>query len=94
MIKFIDGSTMTHEEMAQAFEAEGRLIVGVLVDTNGLRCAAGVIGDYVTALGPGKRGFTLDDHLGIVGNMVQENNAFIGTPEERAAHMAAWMRSL
>ncbi len=93
MITFLDGSTMTDEEMAQTFEAEGRLIVGVLVDHNGDRCAAGVIGDYATSYGPGKRSFPVDAHLNVVSNMVRENNAFIGTPEERAAHMAAWARS-
>lgn len=79
---------LTNEECALAIEGEGRLVTDVVVDAAGGRCAIGVLSDYAMA---GSRCWARRLHPFYLG-LVDENNGFRGTPEERCAHMAAWIR--
>lgn len=89
MIKFRDGTSITNEEAAQLFETEGRLIQNYVSNAEG-RCALGVIEDFAPiGLFP-RRPLVKAESLR---SMITANNEFEGTPEERAAYMAGWMRA-
>lgn len=85
---------ITYEEAARMVEAEGRLARYSMCDFDGLRCAAGVIrkarrnGGFPTILSYDEYN-NLPDAFWVT----NANDAFDGTPEERATYMAAWFRS-
>lgn len=92
MIKFTDGTGISWEEAAQIIETEGRLITGTVYDENAERCIYGVLCGY----GATENIRQIDGEgmfqAGISG-MISVNNTFDGTPEERCAYMAAWLRA-
>ena len=98
MIKFDDGTVISWNKAAQMIEAEGRLITGELLNPDG-RCAMGVIGDFKTPLYSENRKTRVtmrrfDSPLATtIRPMVEANNTFMGTPEQRAVYMAAWCRA-
>lgn len=95
MIKFDDGTEISWEEAAVMIEAEGRLISDKLINDSGERCVVGVLSG-AESLSPRivKRRYSADpDDDSPFDRMIQENNFFQGTPEERAVYMAGWMRA-
>ena len=82
--------TMSTQECAALIRAEGRLGTGSYCDADGLRCAIGVLEGWPE----GHRRLTgassddLQQALGGVRFMALNEN-FQGTPEQRAAHVAA-----
>lgn len=82
-------TVFTHEEAAQLIENERRLITQMLASPEG-RCAVGVLS-----------GSSWDGYRVVSGfnaypsypNLVDVNNDFVGTPEARCAHVAAYIRS-
>lgn len=90
MITYKDGTAITYGEAARLVEAEGRLIADNLTSPKG-RCILGVLGDYHGIDARSRHPLLF---LTLPMGMVSANNAFKGTREGRAAHMAAWLRAL
>ena len=89
MMKFKDGSRISHQKAADLIRAElGGLITGFLYK-DGLRCAGGVIiGSTEMNLWPKQ-----PTDSWAWANLVNANNSFEGTPEERQEHMAQWFEA-
>lgn len=90
MIKFTDGTEISQEEAAHLIEAEGRLIRNLWCNSKNERCVTGVIEDWHHdgLLVKSQRVMIFDPLCKIQ----KINDAFEGTPEERAVYMAAWLR--
>lgn len=83
----------TFEEAAQTIEREGKLITMKLLDDNGDRCALGVLGEFNKSNDGWMEGARADNgYVEIIEELISVNNSFEGTLEERAVHVAAWLR--
>jgi len=94
MIHFTDGTSITFEQAAQMMEEEGALTRGVYFNAVN-RCAIGVLENIQI----GDMSFTPERRIKLRGSsfaidLFTANDSFEGTPEQRAAYMAEWFRSL
>ena len=95
----IRGGSLRHEitsvELAAELRHEGRLGVGVLRDSEGVRCLRGFLWDYREPATP-CRLFSDDsrERIRTLGLDHVANDNFVGTPEERCAYFAALLEAL
>jgi len=97
MFTFKDGSTLSFKEAAAEVREEGALIAYEMYnDVTGRRCVMGVIYNW-TDLNGGTRQFRSGQnpyYPVLESKLVQENNNFRGTDEERCEHMAQYLEGL
>ena len=92
---------MTDAQRAAAkIRAEGRLGTGILCDDDGLRCGLAIIFDSQSdgSDGPsrllGGADLVVRYHQHWGQHIYEDNNGFVGTPEERAEYMARKVEAL
>ena len=97
IIYFIDGTTITTQEAADLVEKENKLGCNNFIDKEGLRCVFGVIGDWslFTPDAHGKmarkKSIRALEHYKV---SVQNNDTFVGTPEERCQEFVKRLRAI
>ena len=86
----------TTQELADELEREKRLGVSAYTDSTGLRCLWGFIGGWRHTFGDERRRLrpTSERSLWGMGLSTSDNDAFLGTPEERCREMVRRLRAI
>lgn len=94
-LHFKDRTEITSQEAAALLRKERQLGTGSFYNEKRLRCLYGVLEDYGRSDGPGRLLTVATSHaLSSKGLGVPDNDAFVGTPEERCEHFAQLFEQL